>query len=356
MNTSICEIPETRTCNTAQSLAHQAPVLAKLDFLGRMPVPVRRPFKAGLDRVVTDQAERGTQLECCFLRGGEWYKPFDALARAATVNDVPDLIVTTLQEDILSPKLLSFYEEPRTERGYTSYHPAFTSGKLFDPTGTFRTFAAVPFVFLVDVRRLAGRPIPRAWSDLLEPRWHREIVFGGWRPNESVDFKDFNSYLLLSILQEFGASGLLTFASNVHHLQHNVRTTTLFGTNSQHSAAIAILPWLHAEMCPHRAATRVVWPQDGAIAMPIGCLTKSGRRSRVAPLIDYVTGPELARVLGRNCYPAARTDTPNPMPINASFKWLGWQYVYSHDLTEESERAARVFFSALNASELRACA
>jgi ABC-type Fe3+ transport system substrate-binding protein len=161
---------------------------------------------------------------------------------------------------------------------------------------------------------------------------------------------------LLSILQEFGVSGLLAFASNVHHLQHNVRTTTLFGTNSRNAATIAILPWLHADMCPRRDVTRVVWPEDGALAMPIGYLTKPERQARVAPLIDYVRGPDVARLLGRNCYPAARADVPNPMPVNASFKWLGWEYVYSHELAEESSRAARLFFSALNPLELRACA
>ena len=356
MNTRICETPGAQSCNTLETSANAIPSLGRLDFLGRMPVPVRRLFKAGLDRVVAKEAERRAPLECCFLRGGEWYQPFDTLALARNADDVPEMIVTTLQEDILSPRLLSFYKAGPHYADSSNYHPAFTSGELFDPTGTFRTFAAVPFVFLVDSRRLAGRPMPKTWSDLLQPRWHREIVFGGWRPNESVAYKDFNSYLLLSILQGFGVSGLLAFASNVHHLQHNVRTTTLFGTNSRHAATIAVLPWLHAEMCPRRDVARVVWPEDGALAMPIGYLTKSKRQSRVASLIDYVTGPEAARLLGRNCYPAARADVANTMPVSASFKWLGWQYVYSHDLAEESSRAAQIFFSALNPSELRACA
>ena len=52
-----------------------APDLGRLDFLGRMPIPLRRPFKAGLDRTVAaHQAATGTRLECCFLGGGEWYR------------------------------------------------------------------------------------------------------------------------------------------------------------------------------------------------------------------------------------------------------------------------------------------
>lgn len=334
---------------------HDEPDLAQVDLLGRMPVPVRRAFKLGLDRLLEREAARNNRLACCFLSGGEWYRPFDTLARCKHADEVPAVLLTTLQEDILSPELLSFYRSRASRVDRSAIHPAFASSGLIDPSGLCRTFAAVPFVLLVDRLRLRGRPIPQTWTDLLAPHWQKEIVFGGWRPNESVAYKDFNSYLLLFMLREFGTSGLEAFATNVSHLQHNVRTTTLFGTNSHHASTIAVLPWLHAEMCPRRMTTCVVWPKDGALAMPIVHLVKPERQSRVAPLIDYVTGCELGRVLNRNCYPTLNVDA-NHLPLDASFRWLGWQYVYTHDLVAESHRAVHVFFSALNRREMQACA
>lgn len=331
------------------------PGLAQLDLLGRMPVPLRRAFKLGLDRLVEREAARANQLACCVLRGGEWYRPFDALACCKRADEVPAVLLTTLQEDILSRELLSFYRVPLSTRDASELHPAFVSSGLLDPSGVCRTFAVVPFVFLVDRQRLRGRPIPKTWADLLEPHWEREIVFGGWRPNESVAYEDFNSYLLLFMHREFGGSGLEAFAANVSHLQHNVRTTTLFGTNSRHASTIAVLPWLHAEMCPRRMTTCVVWPRDGALVMPMVYLVKSEHESRLEPLIDYVAGVELRRMLNRNCYPTPNLDT-NLLPLDAAFKWLGWPYVYTHDLAAESDRATRVFFAALDRREMQACA
>lgn len=328
------------------------------DFLGRMPIPLRRPFKSGLDKTLAaHRAAGGAALDCCFLSGAEWYRPFDALATAAP-EQLPGMLVSTFYHDILQPELLAHYTP---SAGYVPRpaHPACSAAGLDDPQGIFRTFAVIPFVFLVDEKRLRGRPAPQAWSDLLDPMWADDIVFGGWRPNEQSAYQDYNSYLLLCLHREFGDAGLAAFAANVRHLQHNIRTATQAGSNSRDVGAIAILPWLQAELCPRRERTRVVWPADGALAMPIGYLVKTGQESRVQPLIDYVDGGELGRVLSRNCYPPTRPQMADAFPAGARLKWPGWDYVRQNDMATDSRLAAEVFFAAWYArhavAEQRAC-
>jgi ABC-type Fe3+ transport system substrate-binding protein len=333
------------------------PNLGQLDFLGRLPIPLRRPFKAGLDRTVAaHRAETGVQLDACFLSGADWYQPFDALASAPSADALPGMLVTTLYHDILDPALLAHYTPDATRRHPPSCHPACLSGGLLDPLGVFRTFAVIPFVFLVDERRLKGRPAPRVWGDLFDPMWADDIVFGGWRPNERVPYQDYNSYLLLCLGEEFGNAGLDAFAANVRHLQHNIRTATQAGSNSANVSAIAILPWLQAMLCPRRERTRVVWPEDGALAMPISYLAKSDAEAHLAPLVEYVTGVEWGAVLTRNCYPPINPSVPNTYPPGARLKWPGWDYCRTHDLAAETERATRAFFDAwYQRREMRAC-
>lgn len=343
---------------------HQAPDLGRLDFLGRMPIPLRRPFKAGLDQVLARQRrEDGRALNCCFLAGGEWYHPFDGLA-AAGPEGLPGMLVTTFYHDILHPALLAHYapgpdvrQSPRQSAHPPDCHPACLTAGLADPEGVFRLFSVIPFVFLVDEKRLQGRRPPTAWADLLDPCWADDIVFGGWRPDEQSPYQDYNSYLLLSLAREFGAAGLQAFAHNVKHLQHNIRTATQAGSNARSVGAIAILPWLQAELCPRRERTRVVWPRDGALAMPIGYLLRPGREARLAPLVDYLTGPGLAAVLARNCYPPTRPGVAAAFPAGAKLKWVGWDYARSHDMAAESRQAADTFFQAWYGKdgESRAC-
>ena len=340
----------------------QLPDLGRLDLLGRMPIPLRRPFKSGLDRAVAAHREAtGERLACCFLSGGEWYRPFDGLARAGTDGPLPGMLVTHLDQDLMAPTVLDRYAAAdRTKAGdgkRSDWHPACVAAGLVDPRGTFRTFAAIPFVFLIDERRLRGRTAPRTWEDLLDPTWAGDIVFGGWRPNAGVPYQDYNTYLMLSLLLEFGPDGLAAFAGNVAHLQHNIRTATGAGSNSPNQRAVAILPWLQAELCPRRERTRVVWPADGALTMPIGYLVQPADEARLAPLVDFVTGTDLGAVLARNCYPPVAAAVGGAFPEGARLKWPGWDFVHGHDLAAEYRRAADGFFAAWGqVPAVRACA
>jgi hypothetical protein len=343
--------------NCGMQAQREAPDLASLDFLGRMPVPLRHPFRNGLERALRRSSGSGTfPFQWCFLNGGEWYRPFDQLIAAAGQGHLPKMLITPLQEDILDGQLWSYYARGGTIPS-RECHPALEICKIRDPLGVFQPFAVVPFVFLVDCRRLNGRPIPRAWEDLLNPRWSGEIVFGGWRPNESVPYAEYNSWLLLYLYHAFGLDGLASFARNVHHLQHNVRTATLAGSNSRHAAAISVLPWLHAEICPRHDTTRVVWPEDGALVMPIGYLCRDEYRSRLSPVEKYLFGGELAASLNRNCYPGVLSGQSPLIPKDARFTWMGWEFVYTHDIASESRRLGKLFFDMWQANgRLRECA
>jgi ABC-type Fe3+ transport system substrate-binding protein len=349
MNTatlSLCRTPDTTP---------ELPVSAHADFLGRLPVPLRRPFKAGLDKTIARHAAAdGARLNCHFLSGAQWHGAFDKLATLPE-EELPAMLVTTLHADLLSsPALLEHYAPDEFANGATSgfatdfasLHPACVEAGLPDPRGVFRSFALVPFVFLVDEKRLKGRPAPRAWADLLHPMWADEIVFGGWRPDEQSAWQDYNSYLFFCLQYEFGECGIKALAGNVRHLQHNIRTATRAGSNSREVGAIAILPWLQAELCPRRATTRVVWPEDGALVMPVSYLVKRGEGARVAPLVDYVIGAELGNMLARNCYPPTRQSAGamQAFPADVRLKWPGWEA--AGNLAAEGERAAGVFFAA----------
>ncbi|THF62779.1 ABC transporter substrate-binding protein [Pseudothauera rhizosphaerae] len=324
-----------------------------------MPVPLRRPFKSGLDRALARHAAHGGgMLDCRLASGGQWDRPFDDLvrqARTGALDEVPAMLVTTFHHDILLPDLLDHYR-PAPRGPQPELHPACTAAGLPDPEGVFRVFAVVPFVFLIDERRLRGRAAPRRWEDLLDPAWRDEIVFGGWRPDGESAYQDYNAYLLTALHREFGDAGLTAFAANVRHLQHNVRTASRAGSNSAEVGAVAILPWMQAELCPRRDRTRVLWPEDGALAMPIAGLVRHGADERVRPLMDYLLDDELGAVLARNCYPPA-TPRLAGLPPGARFKWPGWDYVRGHDMAERSRAAAACFFDALYArTGLRTCA
>lgn len=317
------------------------PSLTELDFLGRMPIPLRRPFKAGLDRVLA-APDHGLTVETA--TGGAWYQPFEALKAARSIDDLPSMTLTSWSCDAQTARLLQLYGEEPSVAAQPS-HPACVAGGLVDPLGVFQSFAVIPLVFLVDHGKLNGRPVPRRWSDLLDHCYRGEVVFGGWRPNDRVPFQDFNEFLLLCLLQEHGADGIRAFADNVKGLLHNVRTARSVGSDNPLTGAVSVLPWLQADLCPRRERAEVIWPEDGALAMPLGYMAKPHCRDRLRPLTDYLHGTDLAAVLSKNRYPPTSLAV-DAFPANARLKWPGWDYVRSHDVAEQARLAACIFFSA----------
>lgn len=79
-----------------------------------------------------------------------------------------------------------------------------------------------------------------------------------------MPFSDYNQFLLLCLLEEFGEDGVHAFAASVKGGQHNVVSARTAGGEGGLGAAVTILPWMQAEMAPRRRAVSVVWPEDGA--------------------------------------------------------------------------------------------
>jgi len=324
-----------------------APCLETLDFLGRMPVPLLRGFSTGLDRAAMTAARSGHRLTTCFLMGNEWYAPFADLVSAKRTTAFPRMIASPLTRDLLS---LRFQRQLR-EAGHraalpdTDVHPAVTAAGLDDPTGMLSIFAVIPWVFLVDHRRLGGRPLPRCWQDLLDPIYEHQIVFGGWRSRSDPSRIDCNDFLLLNLQRCYGSDAPRAFAANAKTMLHNTTAARIAGTEDERGAAIYVLPWMQADICPRRDRTSVIWPEDGAMVMPIGFSILPQHQARLQPLIDFVRGDELGTFLAMNRYPPTSSRHPDALPRGATLKWLGWDYVRSHDIEAETALARQTFFA-----------
>ncbi len=320
-----------------------APHVPALDFLGRMPVPLRYGFAAGLEHAAVAAGGRSI----CFLMGNEWYAPFDELARTGFNSAFPRMILSPFTRDVLS---VPFQQRLRAAghraASAKAVHPAVTAAGLVDPAGLFTVFSVIPWVFLIDHRKLGTRPMPRHWEDLLDPVYHDQIVFGGWQRPSDGTYPDCNDFLLLTLYRRFGAAGLRAFAANTRAIMHNTVAARLAGSNSEQGGAISILPWLQADICPRRDRTSVIWPEDGAMTMPIGFSVAAGQRARVQPLLDFICGDAYGAVLARNRYPAVWASLPQGLPPGARLNWLGWDYTRTHDMTEETAIATRIFFTA----------
>ncbi|WP_051449001.1 ABC transporter substrate-binding protein [Tolumonas lignilytica] len=316
-------------------------------FLGRVPVPLRQTFQADIERLANHyEADTGKTLRYETCSGAEWFAPFKQLNQRTAPQNLPDMLCITGSADILSSPNLTHYRNDHALLAASAMHPAFAQSGLPDPQHIFHLFAAIPFVLLIDHEKLDGRPAPRRWADLLNPLYQSDIVFGGWKPDPGKPYTEFNRFLLLAIYRFFGSKGLHAFAQNVKDIQHHVVIARTAGTRSPQASAISILPWMQASMCPHRAHTEIIWPDDGALTMPLACLIQPKAITSLRPLIDYFYSAQWQQFLMQACYPPVMPTWCTALPNDASFKWLGWDFVRENPMLQLSQTAATLFFNA----------
>ncbi len=294
------------------------------DFLGTVPVPVRQPVRDGVAALL---AEHGG-LRACMPLGQGGHGPFQRLRLIRDLADYPGLLVSSEQGNAFNR---AFHRRHVEGGAFSACQPQgaaapFAEAGLIDPKGWIGVYAVAPFVLLADRARLGALPLPRRWADLLEPRYRGQVVFSGWRPPGPGPWRQLNLFLLLAMVLEFGLAGLERLLANVPTLLHSAQMPRLAGSESS-VGGLYILPWSLADICPRRATTQVIWPEDGALAYPLWLTAQEARRERLDVLIRHFHGPALAALLNHNRYPALCPETPPALPPGARLKWPGWEAV-----------------------------
>jgi ABC-type Fe3+ transport system substrate-binding protein len=87
----------------------------------------------------------------------------------------------------------------------------------------------------------------------------------------------------------------------------------------------------------------VIWPEDGALIMPMYLLAKAEPKRDLKPFLDFVLGERYGQKSADNGYPVLNPAVDNKLPDNAGFKWLGWDYIRSYSMEELYKRVMEIF-------------
>ena len=313
-----------------------------LDFLGSVPTPLRRHVRDDVERTVSGlSGAGGAALKCAFPLGQGGRGPFDRLRAIRPLDDFPGMLVSCDSGNAFNRR---FHRDHVETGAFTGCQPANVPPELahlVDPKGWIGVFAVAPFVMLVDRERLGGKPAPRRWSDLADPVYRGQVVFGGWKPVGEKTFRAVNSFFLANMLRRFGLRGLRAVLANVPTLMHSAQMPRLAGTRAS-VGGVYVAPWFLADLCPRRAVTEVVWPEDGALAYPLWLTVQARRRRELEPLVALFHGARLANYLGENLYPPLSPLGRRPA-LKGGLSWLGWDYVRSRHAGTDLKAALTAF-------------
>lgn len=314
----------------------------QLDFVGSTLCSLRTMFRHSFDDWMSDRLQEGQGwLNCHIPDSCGSGNPYKDVWQAEGIGDFPAVVTSCGFGDYFRKDFV----ERLVNNGYfqsvlpETLNSAFPAEQFRDPDGHYTLYGVYPYVLLVDLPRLGDRPVPKSWSDLLDPVYRNDIISVG-NANKVAEL------LLMTIHKDHGDEGLKRLAPNIKDGWHGSRMARTAGTRSEEGAAIYYIPWNFANFCPKSERTLIVWPEDGAIVNPLFMLVQASQRERVQPVIDFVLGKELGQKSADAYCPMLNPEVDNGLPEGAQFKWLGWDYIKSLDLYELKSRTQNVFMKA----------
>jgi ABC-type Fe3+ transport system substrate-binding protein len=224
-------------------------------------------------------------------------------------------------------------------------HPLFEGLELRDPKNIFSIYGAMPYIFVVNHRRLNGRKAPRNIADLLAPEFAGSIGV----PYRSDDISE---HLLLSVWKTYGAAGIEALAHNVVKTGHapeliaDLIAPGTAGSSTEGRACVYLMTWFFANTVPKRDGIEIVWPEDGAVFCPLYAVVKTGLTESQKAAAAFLFGAELGQSMADGYFahinPEVRCRLP-PAAVHPRFQWVGWDYIYEKPLEERVAEIERIF-------------
>lgn len=321
-------------CSTLKSAApeHSTPpqpaVPAKdLHLLAYVACPIKQIVCDHVDATAEAYRKAQVPLRLHIPMGCRSDDPYENVAAAASVDDLPAVIVSMGFGDFMTPSFFRRFVAPGffATAQPAPVPPAFVTAELVDPQGWYTIYSVWAHVLLVDTYRLGTIPVPRSWADLLHPRYAGQIVSDGAHDQR------FAPTVLLQYYKDHGEAGLRRLASGIREAVHPAQIVKSAGSSDSRAAAISIVPWSFARVREWPAHLRVVWPEEGAIASPLYALVKANAGEPEKTIARTLVGAELGQQCARAGFPSLNADVDNLLPPAARFRWLGWDYIRKHD-------------------------
>jgi ABC-type Fe3+ transport system substrate-binding protein len=314
-----------------------------LNFLIYTAGILKRTFKEGLDDVAKIyRNETGNGLTT--YGPMEWPNygsdEYEDIWKTTNIDCFPDMVAAMGFGDFFRKEFVKKFVRKGCFKNVWDMpmSSVFEKAGFRDPHGWYTPYSVVPFVMLVDKTKLGGLRAPRQWKDLLEPRFHNNIIISSTGEGAA-------NVPLLYIYKEFGEEGITRLAANIRAIWPAAKIAREAGSISMAGAAVYILSWFFAQSCPRTETVSVVWPEDGAVTSPFYLLVKESKAEEMRAIIQYVTGSGLGHKSARLCLPVLNPDVDNALPEDASFKWLGWNYIQTQDTAELREYSHTLFMS-----------
>lgn len=239
-------------------------------------------------------------------------------------RSLPDILITsdlnTLyhRSDILRSGYFEIFQ-------YAA-HSAFAGSGLVKPGNAMRFLAADCMVIVADRNKYMQSQMPREWYELLHPQLNESIVFCG-----ETDFFCHTTYA--HFVRDYGLNVLTKLKQNIAATIHPIEMIKTLTEGNRTGARLFVMPYSYARLLEQNINYQIIWPEDGAIILPVQMLVKKSALEKHKKLIDLFTSAEMGRVFALSGLIPVNVNTGVEFQYG-KLNWLGWNFLQTQNISE----------------------
>lgn len=311
---------------------------------GILPCPVRIPLLETFEEWHSNQ-ELGYHLQYDLKAASMGISWLEESLTSEQTEKLPDLFISAGFDLFFDKKLFGQYKSQDLFEDlipFEKYNEDFENDylSLRDPKKQYSMIGVVPAVFLINVKELGERKMPKSWDDVLHEDFRNSISL------PVSDFDLFNA-ILLNIYKMYGEEGVVKLGRN---MQRSMHPSEMVKSHAKllERPSVTIMPYFFTKMVKSGGPMEAVWPEDGAIMSPIFLLTKKEKKRQLQPIVDFLSSREVGEILAHNGrFPSTNPEVDNRVPIENRYMWLGWDFIEEHDLTGLIRHCEKLFHQAM---------
>ncbi|MCK5841444.1 MAG: ABC transporter substrate-binding protein [Candidatus Sabulitectum sp.] len=298
-----------------------------LNVVGLLPCPVRIPLLEQFNEFAKHvDVPINHELKAASM-GLDWVE--NNIKGVTDSSDLPDLFISAGFDMFFDDEMIGKFKRQGVFADTTTldrFNSLFDGLNLKDPRGHYALIGVVPAVFLINRDELDGREVPRTWKDIMKPEFEKRVSL------PVGDFDLFNG-ILLNIHKHYGEEGVTKLGRSLLQSMHPSQMVKSNRMKTQRPI-VTIMPYFFTKVVKEGGPMIAVWPEDGAIISPIFMLAKKEKIEELQPVIDFFASVEVGKILSHGgLFPSVHPDLDNRISPENKFMWLGWDYIYSNDIS-----------------------
>ena len=321
---------------------------SSINVSGLLPCPVRLPLLEGFDAFIEDYSRKtghqvSYKLEAASV-GADWIEE-----NIRSIDDpaaLPEIFLSAGFETFFDRQTIGRFKDQAVFTDLTgdAVNPDFADIAIKDPKKDYSIIAAVPAVFMVNHEVRGNLPVPRRWADLLAPEFEQQVAL------PVGDFDLFNA-ILLALHKEHGDAGIARLGRSMLKSMHPSQMVKNAKRVAEEKPYVTIMPYFFTKMARMVQSLEIVWPEDGAVVSPIFMLTRRDSLDKVAPIAEFLAGKEVGEILAhKGLFPSLHPEVDNRLDFVHPWKWIGWDYIYRHDIGALIRHTNQLFEDAMSAA------